>query len=237
MGLLSFMAALIFFVGAVEMSSVPACAAVGMPGSSPSVSGQMHGPAADGEYPENALGTGSILGFHEMMFLQDVENQKRTRKIKRSMTAGEAFFVGNTKLNMAGSFSEIFGYTETASFRFSSNAFSRNDGSDNYSGTSREISKSEFVNTLKEGLHHVLKIDPRLNPFLWRHLLRASLGDYSFGLDARIGSTMYVSPKITWSRNLAGWPLVTELKWVPVLKSSNTNNKGSYVLFKCGTKF
>jgi hypothetical protein len=137
------------------------------------------------------------------------------------------------------SLSEVFGYNETRNFKlYSPQTFDPSAGRDSdwnqYS--SQEISKSYFMRALKEEIHDILKIDPRYNPFLWRYLLKARLGDCVVGLDARIGSSMYVSPKITWTRKFCGMPLATELKWVPELKTTS-NTKGSYVWFRLNLQF
>jgi hypothetical protein len=237
MGLVSFMAALIFFLGTAGFDADPAQAA-GLPGSFSSSSGIL---LRQGEPDSVAVEdhvTGPVLGFHEMIFLHNTVRQKAGNQTRFVSAGDRAFFLGNTRLNAMGSFPEVFGYANTpASVSTSYRFFPRSFEEDRCTGTSKEISKSEIMNTLKEGMHRVLKINPRYNPFLWRHLVKASLGKYSFGLDARIGSTMYVSPKITWSQNLAGWPVNTELKWVPVLRATGASDKGSYVMLKLRVKF
>lgn len=238
MGLVSFMAALIFFLGAAGISPVSAQAAVNMPGAFPGASRILLCQGEPASVADEEHMAGHMLGFNEMIFLRStVSREARIRA--RFVSAGErAFFLGNTRLNAMDSFPEILGYSNFSGSTSSiCRSVPRNFEDDRCVGTSKEVSRSEIMSTLKEGMHHVLKIDPKYNPFLWKHLVKATLGRYSFGLDARIGSTMYVSPKVTWSRNLAGWPVNTELKWVPVLRATSANGKGSCVMLKLGIRF
>jgi len=239
MGLASFMAALIFFLGGTAFNAAPVYAAVDMPGYFPSSSDLLrsHGEPASVADEENVAGP--VLGFQEMILLHDAVRRTAGNRTRFVSAGDRAFFLGNSRLNAMDSFSEVFGYSDDIPVLISSSYRSvpGNFEDDRCTGTSKEISKSEIMDTLKEGMHHILMINPRYNPFLWKHLVKASLGRYSFGLDARLGSTMYVGPKITWSRNLDGWPVDTELKWVPLMRTTSVDGKGSYVMLKFRIKF
>jgi hypothetical protein len=137
--------------------------------------------------------------------------------------------LGNTDRSL----SELFGYTKDCNNQL--NDYMHRDPSWTQD-MPQDALKSNFLKALKEGLHNVFKIDPKFNPFLWRQLMDTQLGNCTLGLDARIGNTMYVSPKITWRLRFYGIPLDTELKWVPILRAANSNTS-SYFLFRFNSNF
>ena len=128
------------------------------------------------------------------------------------------------------SLSELFGYNDSNKCNNQLNAYAHGEPAWSQE-LPQDVLKSNFRTALKEGLHTLLNIDPKYNPFLWQQLMDVKLGDYVIGLDARIGSSMYVGPKITWNRKYYGVPFDTELKWVPVLRSTD-KDKASYVMFR-----